>query len=69
MSVMKFKTNIRCGGCKAKVANLLKQETGIARWDVDLNDPDRTLTIEAEGIVPDRIIELVKSAGYTAIQI
>ncbi|MGC8824417.1 MAG: heavy-metal-associated domain-containing protein [Bacteroidales bacterium] len=69
MTTLKFKTNIRCGGCKSKVANALKQESAIAQWDVDLNDPDRTLIVEGEGITADRIIELVKSAGYTATMI
>ena len=66
MSVMQFKTNIRCGGCKVKVGNLLNQEDGIKHWDVDLSDPDRKLTVETEGIGAERVIELVKNAGYTA---
>lgn len=69
MVEMRFKTNIRCSGCKAKVANVLKQEPAIAHWDVDLNDPDRTLVVAGEGITAERIMELVKSAGYTATMI
>ncbi|MCX7986010.1 MAG: heavy-metal-associated domain-containing protein [Bacteroidales bacterium] len=66
MPTMKFKTNIRCSGCKAKVAAILNQESGITYWDVDLNDPERILIVEADSIADEQIIELVKKAGYTA---
>ncbi len=69
MASLKFKTNIRCSGCKAKVANLLNNELAIKSWDIDLNDPDRILTIEGENISEETILELVKKAGYTAVRI
>lgn len=69
MVTIKFKTNIRCSGCKAKVANMFKEEPSIAQWDVDLNDPDRTLTVEGDNLNESRIIELIKKAGYEAVRI
>jgi copper chaperone CopZ len=48
---------------------MFKEEPSIAQWDVDLNDPDRTLTVEGDNLNESRIIELIKKAGYEAVRI
>lgn len=65
MAELKFKTNIKCNGCIAKVAPVLDKEKNINKWNVDLNDPERTLVIEGE-IKPEEVQELLGQVGYKA---
>ncbi|NOZ48117.1 MAG: heavy-metal-associated domain-containing protein [Chlorobi bacterium] len=66
MKELKFKTNITCNGCKATVTPFLNKETGIKNWEVDLTSKDRILTIQADGITPAEIINVLKTAGYNS---
>ncbi|MDP4186535.1 MAG: heavy metal-associated domain-containing protein [Bacteroidota bacterium] len=65
MAELKFKTNIKCNGCIAKVAPVLDKEKNINKWKVDLNDPERTLVVEGE-IKPEEVQKLLGQVGYKA---
>lgn len=67
MNTLKFKTNIKCGACVATVTPHLTQANGIENFKVDLQDPNRTLTVETDKSA-SQVVELVKAAGYTAEQ-
>lgn len=70
MKTLKFKTNIKCGGCVAAVTPHLNAVEGVAgNWQVDLQNPDRVLTVQTEGAGPDTIKEAVQKAGYKAEQV
>ena len=57
MKTSKFKTNAKCDGCVARIADKLN--------DIDLSTTDRVLTVTAD--VPDeKIIAVVVAAGYKA---
>lgn len=64
METIKFKTNINCGGCLAKVTPFLNNEEGIEKWEVDINNPEKTLTVEVCEIGADKVIEAVEKAGF-----
>lgn len=66
MAELTFKTNINCGGCLAKVTPALDAETKISDWKVDLTSDDRILTVIAEEIAPEEIIQAVSSVGFQA---
>jgi copper chaperone len=66
MQTIKFKTNIKCSGCIAKVTPKLNQVIGINKWNVDITDPMKVLTIENQGINPNEIVEALKEVGYHA---
>lgn len=66
MSKLKFKTNIKCGGCMATVTPFVEKESNIEKWEVDLNDPDRTMMVEGDNVTADLVIKTLKEAGYTA---
>ena len=66
METLKFKTNVNCGGCVASVTPHLNQIKGIGKWNVDTANPQKILTVEDSEIVPEVIIEKLKSAGYKA---
>jgi len=59
-----FKTNMKCGGCVEKVTPALNSLAGILRWNVDLTNPDRLLSVESDGVTEQQIIQAVQSAGY-----
>lgn len=64
METLKFKTNIKCGACVAKVTPHLNDVDGIERWAVDLQSPERLLTVEAEGVTTDEVQKALTDAGY-----
>lgn len=68
METLKFKTNIKCGGCIATVTPFLNGDENIENWQVDLESADRILTVETVHSA-DEVTELVKKAGYNAEEI
>lgn len=66
MSVYKYKTSMSCGGCVSKVEKFLNAEKAILKWEVDLNSPDKILTIETEQLDPNQIPAILLKAGYKA---
>lgn len=66
MNTLKFKTNVKCGGCIASVTPYLNQAKGIVNWNVDTTDPLKIMTVETEGINAEEITSIMKTAGYQA---
>lgn len=66
MKTLKFKTNINCNGCIAKVTTSLNQIEGIIKWDVDIVNPQKILTVETSNLNEDEIINTLKNVGYNA---
>ena len=64
--VLKFKTNINCGGCVAKVAPFLDQTGGIVSWEVATASPDRILTVHSSEVTEYEIVTKVNQAGFNA---
>jgi copper chaperone CopZ len=65
METTKFKTNIKCTGCVATVAPFLDAAVGESKWEVDLTDPSKILTVNAE-TNKDVVIGALEKAGYKA---
>ncbi len=66
LKTWKFKTNLQCGGCVSNVKPALDEATGIQHWEVDLQDPERTLIVQAKGITKEEILALIASRGFKA---
>lgn len=66
MNKLSFNTNIQCGNCLSKVSPKLNELTGIHSWNVDLQDPNRTLTVETETLEAEDIRRAVLKAGFIA---
>lgn len=60
-----FRTSIMCNGCVAKITPVLDAASGIASWSVDLQSPERCLTIIPDGIAKEELMALVRNAGFT----
>ena len=66
MKEYQFKTNINCGGCVAKVTPVLDSVAGVGNWEVDIKNPQKTLTISGTNVSEAAIIKAVNSAGFKA---
>ena len=66
MGTIKFKTNINCIGCAAKVTPLLNQEEAIKNWSVDMANPQKILSIESDSLSDNELVQIVKEAGFKA---
>lgn len=63
-NTLKFKTNINCGGCVAKVTPFLNDENGICHWEVDTTNKDKILSVHSEDITEEEVIQKVQEAGF-----
>lgn len=66
METLKFKTNINCGGCIAKVTPSLNETIGESNWQVDTQNPNKVLTVSGTQVSKDEVIKAVKKAGFKA---
>jgi copper chaperone len=67
METLKFKTNIKCGGCIATVTPHLNAMAGLEEWNVDTDVADKvlTVTVDSENL-KEEIVETIKKAGFQA---
>jgi copper chaperone CopZ len=68
MNTIKFKTNLKCAGCMYAIKPFMDQIKGVKSWNVDLDDPDKTVTVESETAQAEEIKYAISKAGYTAEQ-
>jgi len=66
METLKFNSTIKCTGCLAKVTPFLDEVAGENNWEVDLNNPNKVLTVKTEGVSAEAISQAVGAAGYSA---
>lgn len=59
-----FKTSIHCTGCLKRVKPLLDNKDGIQKWEVDLDHPDKILTVESDGLSVSDITDIIDNAGF-----
>jgi len=65
MEVLKFQTNIKCSACLAKVTAALNETVGENNWEVDLENPQKTLTVRGDNSA-NEIIAAIKEVGFEA---
>ena len=63
METLKFKTNINCGGCVAKVSQTLKDAKGVEHWEVDTVNPHKILTVRGLTTTTE-VMQAVQKAGF-----
>jgi hypothetical protein len=67
METLKFKTTIKCSGCIAKATPFLDEKVGRENWEVDVQDPDKVLTVvKDEHVSESEVIKAVQEAGFKA---
>lgn len=65
MEAIKFKTDIKCSGCVAKVTPHLNEALGENNWEVDIINPSKVLTVVGEDN-ESKVKEALQKAGYKA---
>lgn len=63
MKTLKFKTNARCSGCTARMAEVLDGKVGKENWSLDLESPDKVLTVTSE-LSAEEIISLISALRF-----
>ena len=66
MDTLKFKTNLKCAGCMYAIKPFMDNIEGVKSWDVNLDDPEKTVTVENESATVEEIKEAIGKAGYNA---
>lgn len=66
MKTVQFKTNIKCSGCVATVTPFLDEVAGEDNWKVDVQNPDKVLTVSTEKADSAAIRKAIEKAGYQA---
>ena len=66
MKQYKFKSNINCSGCVAKVTPLLNQNESIKSWNVETANPNKILTVETDTLAIEDIKKIIYRAGFKA---
>ena len=66
METLKFKTTLKCGGCVAAIKPKMDQLKNIKKWEVDLTQPIKILTLEGDDLDENVIINTIKEAGFEA---
>lgn len=64
MKILVFKTNIRYKKHLNEVKPHLNNTNGILRWNLDFQDKDKILRIEANNVHPQSIEIVLQNAGY-----
>lgn len=62
MKTLKFKTNVKCGACVATITPAMN-ELNLEKWEVDLQDPNRILSVEGE-VDKEKVKAALKKSGY-----
>jgi copper chaperone CopZ len=69
MKIIKFKTNIMCGDCIAKVTPALNETFGENNWEVDIKDPKKTLTVSSDYVDENKVKKSLEKVGFKAEEI
>lgn len=69
MKRYQFKTTINCGGCVAKVTPHLNSNSEIKNWNVDINNPEKILTVETESLQQEEVKGIIEKLGFKADEI
>ena len=64
MKILTFTSNIACNGCLSKVKPFLDVLEGVVKWEVDIENPQKILTVQSNELSADQIQEAVIKAGY-----
>lgn len=63
---LKFKTTINCGNCVRTVTPFLNEIEGVTSWEADTNSADKILTVNADNVEANVIIETLEDIGFDA---
>jgi len=66
MEQIKLKTDLSCKHCVMNVKPILEDTKGVVDYTIDLEHPDKLVSISSEGADINALIADFKNAGYVA---
>ena len=66
MEQIRLKTDLSCKHCVMKVEPILKSAKGVENYTIDLEHPDKIVSISAQNLDVNLLIANFKKAGYSA---
>ena len=66
METIQLKTNIKCSGCISQATSFLNEAVGEDNWEVDIQNPNKILTVTADNVSKSDVMKALEKAGYTA---
>jgi copper chaperone len=67
MKIVKFKTNIKCGGCIETVTPHLNALPEVDNWEVNTTTADKVLTVNGNTEdVAKQVVDALAKAGFKA---
>lgn len=67
METLQVNTNLHCEKCVSKLAPHFDNSNKISNWQVDLKNPEKTLTVHGNGITSNFLSEVLGKEGYEII--
>jgi copper chaperone CopZ len=64
METRRYRTDLRCQGCLASLAEVLNSAPGVTQWTADVDTPEKPLTITGERVDATTVSTLLGKAGY-----
>ncbi len=64
MKILTFTSNLACNGCVSKVQPFLDELEVVTKWEVDIENPQKILSVQSNELSADQIQEAVIKAGY-----
>jgi len=61
-----IKTDLHCGSCVTKIESVLNEDSTIKDYDINMDHPDKLITIKSDGLNIDSVISKFRNAGYKA---
>jgi len=66
MEALTLKTDLHCGSCVEKVEPILLSDSNIEEYTIDLEHPDKVISIKGKGLKSQDLISKFQEAGYHA---
>jgi copper chaperone CopZ len=66
MEELTIKSDLHCSSCVKTIEPILSADTNIDEYDIDLEHPDKLISIKGSNLNGQRIISEIQNAGYAA---
>ena len=66
MEAITFKTDLHCNSCAGKVGPILKGDGTIKEFKIDIDHPEKLITVRGRDLDAESLISKIQGAGYNA---
>ena len=66
METIILKTDLHCTGCIQTIEPILIADASIKEFDIQIDHPDKLITLKAHGLNKESLIKQIRESGYSA---